>query len=147
MLSRVRGPVVVLAADTVVYAKGQVLGKPQSVNQSRRMLKLLSGRSHWVITGVVLFDRKSKRSLQWAEKTRVTFVKMTNEDIDDYLASGEPFDKAGSYAVQGKAAKFVKRIEGCFFNVVGLPLARVCEKLKIIAQWHLGETHPSTQSK
>lgn len=98
------------------------------------MLRRLSGRSHWVITGVVVQDRQTGKALAWSEKTRVTFRPLKEEEIQAYLETGEPFDKAGAYAAQGRAAKFILRIEGCFFNVVGLPVARVCQELERISR-------------
>jgi nucleoside triphosphate pyrophosphatase len=100
------------------------------------MLRLLSGRSHWVITGVALIRPDTDQSLHWSERTRVTFSRLSEKDIIAYLDSGEPFDKAGGYAVQGLASKFVTRIEGCFFNVMGLPIASVSRELnRICKDW------------
>jgi septum formation protein len=114
---------VVLGADTVVVVTGQVLEKPRDNADAARMLSLLSGREHDVITGICL--RTESRSIIDTATTRVRFVSMTRDEIEAYVASGEPMDKAGGYAIQGLASKFIDRIEGCYFNVVGLPVALV----------------------
>ena len=114
---------IVLGADTVVVAGDQVLEKPRDLNDARSMLATLSGRTHTVITGICL--RHAEGVIVDAESTLVHFVSFTDEEIDAYVASGEPMDKAGAYAIQGLASKFVDRIEGCYFNVMGLPLALV----------------------
>jgi septum formation protein len=113
----------VLAADTTVVVDGEVLEKPADAGDAARMLRLLSGRAHEVLTGVCL--RRGGMEMVAVERTRVEFVALSEQSIEDYVASGEPFDKAGGYAIQGLASKFVRRIEGCFFNVVGLPVSRV----------------------
>ncbi|MBZ5534419.1 MAG: Maf family protein [Acidobacteriia bacterium] len=126
--------VVILAADTIVCVGGRILGKPSSRGEARRMLRLLSGRSHWVITGVALICPDTRQSFRWSERTRVTFSRLSKKNIEAYIDSGEPFDKAGAYAVQGLASKFVTRIEGCYFNVMGLPIASVSRELKRISE-------------
>ncbi|HEV2215728.1 MAG TPA: Maf family protein [Terracidiphilus sp.] len=123
----------VLGADTVVAVDGQILEKPVDAVDAARMLRTLSGRTHRVITAVCLI-RAPERVLAWRhETTAVTFRKLTNEEIENYVASGEPFDKAGGYAIQGLASRFVPRVEGCYFNVVGLPVPLVYEIVKSIA--------------
>lgn len=119
---------VVLAADTVVLVGDQVLEKPRDAADAARMLALLSGRVHEVITGICL--RSSSQKIVDAETTRVRFVRLTDQEIGEYVASGEPMDKAGAYAIQGLASKFIDRVEGCYFNVVGLPAAMVYRHLK-----------------
>jgi len=114
---------IVLGADTIVVAGGLILGKPVDADDARRMLRLLSGGVHEVMTGVCL--RRGTRAVSEVEVTRVRFVPLTEGDIEGYVASGEPMDKAGAYAIQGRAGKFIDRIEGCYFNVVGLPIALV----------------------
>jgi septum formation protein len=114
---------IVLGADTTVVIDDVVLGKPADEADARRMLTLLSGRRHEVLTGICL-RRGEERILDHAV-TAVWFAPMSAPEIDDYVASGEPMDKAGAYAVQGVASKFIPRIEGCYFNVVGLPIALV----------------------
>ena len=113
---------VILAADTLVYAR-EVLGKPHSAGEARRMLAELSGSWHSVYTGVTLIDTRSGKTLSRVDVTRVHFVPLTSEEIDAYVATGEPLDKAGAYAIQGQAGMLIDRIEGSYSNVVGLPTA------------------------
>lgn len=112
---------IVLGADTVVVLGDQVLEKPRDAQDARAMLRALSGRTHTVLTGVCL--KHSSGAIVDAESTSVRFVPLSETEIADYVASSEPMDKAGAYAIQGLASKFVDRIEGCYFNVMGLPLA------------------------
>jgi septum formation protein len=119
---------IILAADTVVVVDERILGKPDSKEHAAWMLSLLSGREHEVITGICL--RGLGGVVTDVESTRVRFVAMSEESILRYVESGEPMDKAGAYAIQGLASKFVDRIEGCYFNVVGLPVALVYKHLK-----------------
>lgn len=114
---------VVLGADTVVVVDGLVLEKPRDHADALRMLGLLSGREHEVITGICL--RSETGTIVDTAVTRVRFVPLTREEMEAYVTSGEPMDKAGAYAIQGLAAKFVDRIEGCYFNVMGLPVSLV----------------------
>lgn len=118
----------VLGADTVVTVEGYVLEKPADRDDARRMLELLSGRDHVVITGICL--RQGATFISDYEQTKVRFLTLSAEEIDAYIESGEPDDKAGAYAIQGLASKFVERIEGCYFNVVGLPVALVYRYLR-----------------
>jgi septum formation protein len=113
----------VLGADTVVVVNGRVLGKPADVDDAVRMLRLLSGRMHEVITGICLLGTEA--AIIDHEITSVFFSALTEREISDYVASGEPMDKAGAYAIQGRASRFVERIEGSYSNVVGLPVAKV----------------------
>ena len=123
----------VLGADTVVAIDREFLEKPVDAVDAARMLRTLSGRTHRVITAVCLISAP-ERVLAWRhETTSVTFRKLTNQEIESYVASGEPFDKAGGYAIQGLASRFVPRVEGCYFNVVGLPVPLVYEIVKSIA--------------
>ena len=115
----------VLGADTVVVVDGETLGKPSDPADAARMLRLLSGRTHQVHTGVCLVRAPDEVKALEHETTLVTFRELDEEEIRGYVESGEPLDKAGAYAVQGLASKFVTRISGCYSNVVGLPLARV----------------------
>ncbi|MEO8737125.1 MAG: Maf family protein [Edaphobacter sp.] len=115
-------PLIVLGADTAVVSDGHILGKPADAADARRMLQLLSGRTHAVLTGLAAVTRK--RSISDVEITQVAFNVLTDAEIDDYIATGESLDKAGAYAIQGYAARWIPRIEGCYFNVVGLPIAR-----------------------
>ena len=121
---------IVLGADTEVVVDGEVFGKPADAADARRMLEKLSGRAHEVITGVALLRTRDGALLEAIESTQVTFATITPQEIEAYVASGEPLGKAGAYAVQGLGGRFVTRIEGCYFNVVGLPLARVYALLR-----------------
>jgi septum formation protein len=112
---------VILGADTVVVCDEQVLGKPMDTDDARRMLRLLAGRTHRVITGVCVLSGNVVESA--VEVTMVQMLTMSAKEIEDYVQSGEPMDKAGGYAIQGRAARWIPRIQGCYFNVVGLPLA------------------------
>jgi septum formation protein len=118
----------VLAADTVVTLGGAVLGKPGGQQKAAAMLKMISGRRHQVLTGVCLRIRESV--WEFVETTNVYMRELADEEIDAYAATGEPLDKAGAYAIQGVGALFVTRVEGCYFNVVGLPLAGLFNLLK-----------------
>jgi septum formation protein len=119
---------IVLGADTVVVTPKEILGKPQSPVDAARMLRLLSGRTHQVITGVCLVSKERVRVV--AETTTVTMREISEEEMVACIETGEPMDKAGAYAIQGYAARWIPRIEGCYFNVVGLPLARVASMLE-----------------
>ena len=123
---------VILGADTTVVIEDQVLEKPRDTADALRMLMLLSGREHEVITGICL--RTESRKIVDAAVTRVRFVQLTQEELEAYAASGEPMDKAGGYAIQGLASKFIDRIEGDYFNVVGLPVALVYQYWREISQ-------------
>jgi septum formation protein len=118
----------VLGADTTVVVDAMILGKPADAADAARMLRLLSGRSHRVITGVALATARGTEVA--AEVTAVRFLSLSDEEIADYVATGEPMGKAGAYAVQGRAARWIPRIDGCYFNVMGLPLALVCALLE-----------------
>ncbi len=118
----------VLGADTSVVVDGQILGKPADESDAAQMLRLLSGRSHDVLTGVALCQ--DGRDLCEVACTRVRFLHLSDAEIAWYVASGEPFDKAGGYAVQGLASRFVESIDGSYSNVVGLPVATVYRLLK-----------------
>ncbi|MEO6807385.1 MAG: Maf family protein [Edaphobacter sp.] len=115
-------PLVVLGADTCVVCDGNILGKPADSADARRMLELLSGRTHAVMTGLAAVT--GQKIVRDVEITQVTFNQLNDREITQYIVSGEPMDKAGAYAIQGYAARWIPRIEGCYFNVVGLPIAR-----------------------
>jgi septum formation protein len=117
-------PMMVLGADTVVVCDGEVMGKPADAADATRMLRLLSGRTHQVVTGVAVVWASGSAEVA-AELTQVTMSTLSPEEIAGYVASGEPMDKAGAYAIQGYAGRWIPRIHGCYFNVVGLPLALV----------------------
>jgi len=118
----------ILGADTTVTIDNQILAKPENAADAQRMLRLLSGRTHRVITGVALVAANAVDVA--AEVTAVRFLTLSDEEIDAYIATGEPMDKAGAYAIQGRAARWIPRIEGDYFNVVGLPLALVSTLLE-----------------
>jgi septum formation protein len=119
---------VVLGADTVVVIDGHLLEKPAKAADAARMLRLLSGRTHRVLTGICLLASGFERTE--AEITKVTFSRLSEDEIADYVSTEEPMDKAGAYAIQGIASRWVERIEGCYFNVVGLPMPRVYRMLR-----------------
>ena len=131
---------VILGADTTVVVDQEVLEKPRDTQEAMRMLRLLSGRSHEVMTGVCLLVQKSDgwKFFTALEKTKVIFTGLTEEEVQDYVATGEPLDKAGAYAIQGIASRWIPRIEGCYFNVVGLPIPLVCRLLKEHVPWLIG---------
>ena len=136
-----RDPVLVLAADTAVVVPGavdhatEILGKPRDATDASRMLNLLSGRTHAVMTGVAVISSAAPGQLfADVEITQVTMNLIAPHESAAYIASGEPMDKAGAYAIQGYAARWIPRIEGCYFNVVGLPIARVVALLAEAAQ-------------
>jgi septum formation protein len=119
---------IILGADTTVVLDGEMLAKPADAADARRMLSLLAGRRHEVMTGICIRSAAGVVN-DWAA-THVWFTDMTEGEIDEYVASGEPMDKAGAYAIQGLASKFVEKLEGCYFNVVGLPIAMVYKHLR-----------------
>jgi septum formation protein len=133
VFKRVRSGII-LAADTVVVHKGVILGKPSGREEAKEMLQRLSGDRHDVYTGLALLNTASEIMEKGVEKTTVWLKKINSEDLEWYLNSGEALDKAGAYGIQGRAALFVKRIEGCYSNVVGLPLSLLsdlAEKMNI----------------
>ena len=109
--------------------EGQILGKPRSTDDARRMLQLFSGRTHSVVTGVSLVRLPEIQRRQFVETTLVHFAALSSDEISRYLATEEPYDKAGAYAIQGRAGRYIPRIEGCYFNIVGLPLSRTLAAL------------------
>ena len=121
----------IISADTVVAIEGEVLGKPESKDDARMMLLKLSGRRIQVITGLTLLDTEKNENMTESETTDVWFGELTEDEIDAYIRTGEPFGKAGSFAIQGIGALLVERIEGDFFNVVGLPLFRLGKMLEM----------------
>lgn len=135
-LSKIKGEAVkkefpneiIVSADTIVCLGNSVLGKPKSEEDAYRMLRALSGNTHSVFTGVTII--KGERIKTFSQETRVTFYELTDEEIYEYISSGEVYDKAGSYGIQGKGGILVKEIEGDYFNVVGLPVARLKRELE-----------------
>ncbi|MDP8208871.1 MAG: Maf family protein [Candidatus Electryonea clarkiae] len=118
---------VMLAADTIVVLKGRLIGKPENEKEAVEHLSRLSGTWHEVITGYVLYMAGEGKFAEGTEMTRVHFRSISFQEIETYISTGEPFDKAGGYGMQGQAGAFVDKINGCYFNVVGLPLARIVE--------------------
>ena len=116
---------IILGADTAVELDGECFGKPRDAADAREMLSYLNGRTHYVLTGVYVLRVHDGAARAAVETTAVTFAQLDQIEIDAYVTSGEPFDKAGAYAIQGRAARYIPRIDGCYFNIVGLPLARL----------------------
>jgi len=116
---------IIIGADTAVELDGEIFGKPRDAADAREMLSYLSGRTHFVITGICVLRQPDGATRSAVERTAVTFAPLDPSEIEAYVTSGEPFDKAGGYAIQGRAGRSIPRIEGCYFNVVGLPLARL----------------------
>lgn len=122
---------IVVGADTEVVYRGRIFGKPSSAADARRMLRELSGRTHTVHTGVAIVDARTHRARTFVESTRVTFRRLSREEIAAYVATGSPMDKAGAYGIQDDlGAVFIERVEGCFTTVVGFPLARFHRELE-----------------
>jgi septum formation protein len=132
VLSKAPAGALVLGADTTVVLDDESLGKPIDEADARQMLRRLSGRSHRVMTGVCVAwqGAQGPQSLVEVEVTEVEFSTMSDREIADYVATGEPMDKAGAYGIQGRASRWIPRLRGCYFNVVGLPVARVCAMLR-----------------
>ena len=116
---------IVIGADTVVVYKGEILSKPKDSEDAFRMLSMLSGKTHEVITGVSIINLESNNKVVDFEKTQVKFRELDKKTIDTYIATGEPFDKAGSYGIQAIGALLVEKIDGCYLNVVGMPLVKL----------------------
>ena len=127
--ARAVGPAIVIAADTAVVIAGEILGKPRTADDAHQMLSRLSGHTHSVLTGVTVIRLPDAERRTFIETTHVHFATLSPEELTRYLSAEEPFDKAGSYAIQGRAGRYIPRIEGCYYNVVGLPLARLCHSL------------------
>jgi len=119
---------IVMGFDTLVYIDNELFGKPKSKSEAIEMLKKLSGKTHFVVTGCALISKQLSKSFY--EQTRVSFYEMTEQEIMEYVESGEPMDKAGAYAIQGLGSKFVRSVNGDFFTVMGLPIARIYHELK-----------------
>ena len=129
---------VVIAADTIVVCEGRVLGKPRDPDEAMDMLRLLSGRDHQVMTGLTVLHGDNAAVV--TEVTDLHFRKLSDREIAAYVATGEPMDKAGAYGIQGGAALFCQRIEGDYYNVVGLPVCRLTQILRELAPEWMGET-------
>lgn len=122
----------IIAADTLVVLDGEFLGKPKDKDDARRMLGNLSGRIHQVYTGVCVMSAESAKSISFCEQTSVEFYPLSGAEINDYIATGEPMDKAGAYGIQEKGSLLVKRIDGDFYNVMGLPLGRLMRMIGLV---------------
>ena len=120
----------IIAADTFIVLDGQVLGKPHTEKEARDMLETINGRAHRVITGFSIIDTDTGKTVSRAVETRVYIKKLSRREINAYVQSGEPGDKAGAYAIQGLGSVIVERIEGDYFNVIGLPLCALTKSLK-----------------
>ena len=123
------GEAIVIGADTIVEVNGELLGKPQSPQEAREMLAKLAGRTHRVVTSVAAIRLPDRAQVIATESTRVRFARIDAHKIAEYVMTGEPLDKAGAYGVQGRGGRFIEKIDGCYFNVVGLPLARLYRML------------------
>ena len=119
---------IVLGVDTIVVLDNEVFGKPENKSHARQMIKALSGKTHKVISGVCII--RNGKTHKFHDETSVTFDEMTDDEIEEYISTDEPYDKAGAYAVQGLAGKYIKGLNGCYFNVVGLPVNKIYIKLK-----------------
>ena len=127
-LNEVKGDCLIISADTVVAVNDEILGKPVDKDDARRMISLLSGRIHQVYTGVTISYKGKVKT--FSEKTDVEFFPLTEEETEEYISTSEPYDKAGSYGIQGKAGLLIKGINGDYYNVVGLPVARLKRELQ-----------------
>ncbi|MBI3593243.1 MAG: septum formation protein Maf, partial [Nitrospirae bacterium] len=121
---------IIIAADTFIVFRGKLLGKPHTEEEAGRMLKTLNGKSHSVITGFTILDTGNNKKISRSVETKVYFKKLTIKEIDAYVKTKEPLDKAGAYAIQGLGSVIVKKIEGDYFNVIGLPVSVLMESLK-----------------
>lgn len=132
IFSEQKDDVTVIGADTIVTLDGKILGKPSSQEDAVKMLSMLRGRSHQVFTGVTVMSREGEnvQTLTFHESSQVSFYPMSDREIQDYVHSGEPMDKAGAYGIQGKGAVFVREIQGDYNNVVGLPVAKLYQEMK-----------------
>jgi len=120
---------IVVGVDTIVVINGKILGKPRNKEDARRMLYLLNGKEHKVISGICILRKPYYSLISTAELTTVKFRKLSNHEIEKYLRTKEPYDKAGAYGIQGRAGFFIEKINGCYFNVVGLPIAKLLNSL------------------
>ena len=129
---------VVIAADTIVVCDGHILGKPKDADEAKAMLRLLSGRDHQVMSGMTVL--RGDAAAVVTEVTDLHFRELTDKEINDYVASGEPMDKAGAYGIQGGAALFCQKLSGDYYNVVGLPVCRLAQILRQVAPELMGDT-------
>ncbi|HSA06928.1 MAG TPA: Maf family protein [Candidatus Gastranaerophilales bacterium] len=127
---KVTDPAIIIGSDTVVEINNQILGKPKNDQDAFNMLKMLAGKTHKVVSAIVVYDTETKKTIKDSVTSEVTFREITDEEIWNYVKTGEPADKAGAYAIQGKAAIFVKNINGCYSNIVGISLFKTAEILE-----------------
>lgn len=130
IMNKVNEDSIIIAADTVVSLDEKILGKPKNYKEAYDMLHSLSNNAHKVYTGVIVINTKTKVILKDAVETKVFFSNLSSDEINSYIETGDPFDKAGAYGIQGMAGVFVEKIEGCYYNVVGLPLNRLNKMIK-----------------
>lgn len=123
-------PAVIIGSDTIVVIDNTILGKPENTEDAYKMLKLLSGRSHQVISGIAIIDTSNNNKIVESASSDVYFRPISEKEITDYISTKEPMDKAGAYAIQGLASTFIEKINGCYNNIVGLPLFKVTRALK-----------------
>jgi len=123
---------IIIGVDTVVVINNKILGKPKDKNDARMMIKLLSNKKHKVISGLYILSKPNNRAILTSEMTKVKFRKLSDNEIEKYISSREPYDKAGAYGIQGKAKIFIENISGCYYNVVGLPIYQLLACLKKI---------------
>lgn len=127
---KTKGNALVIGADTVVYSKGKLVLKPKHLKEAKKNLKMLMSEPHWVYTGVAVIDTETKRMLVRCEKTKVYMTPLDDDEIDRYHKEVPPMDKAGGFDIEGRGGLFIPRIDGCYFNVVGLPIAVLAQMLK-----------------
>lgn len=140
------GDILLLTADTMVFLGEKHLGKPQNETEAVEFLNMLSGNTHSVLTGLCLFDTKTQTSVKEVEETKIHFRKLSSDEIREYVATGEPMDKAGAYGIQGLAGSFVEKVEGSWTNVVGLPM-ELLDKLLTDNGWDISRSMDFTQLK
>ncbi len=129
---KVKEPSVIIGSDTVVVLNKKILGKPTDKQDAFNMLKMLSGKTHQVISAIAIIDTESNKEFTDHVSSNVTFKPLTNDEINNYLATSEPYDKAGSYAIQGYAGAFIKSISGCYTNIVGISTYKLVEMLQLV---------------
>ncbi|HQO08646.1 MAG TPA: Maf family protein [Clostridiales bacterium] len=120
---------IIIASDTIVVIDGEILNKPEDRDHAFKMLRQISGRTHSVFTSLYVYDGYLKKTVKEYTETKVEFYELTDEQINDYLDTHEPFDKAGAYGIQGYGSKFIKKIDGCFFSVMGFPVPLFSQKM------------------
>ena len=128
--SRINESAIIIAADTVVVLNGKILGKPHTKQDAREMISALSAKMHEVITAIAMIDTESKKTIVRSNSTKVKFRKISEDEVEKYISTDEPYDKAGGYAAQGLAAIFIEKIDGCFNNVVGISVFEVYQMLQ-----------------